>query len=940
MTIAGRLKQGNLMIASAVNERLPLITNGLIASYPFDGNDRMCCQNLLKNSSVEVTSSNEYTSVNITSVAQQYLGKTITISVDIKANKAGTISFYALGGYKVGFSVSKPIGTGYTRISATGTFSYVANDPNGDVCALSFYGTYGSGLITTVKNVKIELGSMATNWCPHITETNNVVSTNSTFMPYGVAVERGTTNLVPFPFDPMSTYYGLTALGWTYIKNPDNVKQVAKYTVGTSDGRAIRASQVVPIVVGQTYTMSAIMKHHNSNNGADFYISAAKPFPEGGTVTWNVTEGAPTIISLGDGWYKIVRSITINATERSQAVLCYGLSTYDNTPGKDYFYIYNVQFENTNYSTAYTPNTRSTGILKLPKELIQPTGSISFDFMPETFSGQDPIFSTGMDGGTDLLMQSNAAGSPSCYWRFYSSSTASVQKTGNWFPNLYTWYNVTMTWTNNGDAKLYINGVNVSTMSPCGDWYNYFLVNSPGFYLGSGIRGVTGFIFKNLYVYNRVLSDIEVQKMIGNKFHIDTTGTVITKKTVEMPNSISSDSFYFPLSLNGKDSNNNIGPSLESGLIYEKGSVWVGPAETNLAPRVSLMDIDPGVTRTSVNTPGIVPRCPVYKIDITGGPENRNVYKYITNIACAVGDIFVLRGWFKALNTPISNFHICVFATGGEIVNSYTTLGTEWQYIEGILTITNASSTTLNAFEFGLNAGSSNINCSFLTQDLVLEKVPFRTPYTFTTKADGKLKYTFSSMNIDVNNNPWTVAIFASTNNYLMQARNYATSQYARIPVFEIGDYYRANQTSLTFLHNGADANGFSTVIYDNQVSKSSPSSLTLTSNEIGQFILYALSFDGTNLNHYIIGSNGFRKSSLTKNWTNPIADIINVGSYGWSGNSGSDSTTFWNGYMRDLIVVKRALTDSELQNIFNLQMSSKPDKLQISNQLIENATL
>ena len=130
-------------------------------------------RNLFLKSKGPFKSSNEYVGISITSVVEKYLNKKITISADVKANKSGTISFYSLGGYSVGFCVDREVTTEWTRIKATGKFTL--NDEKQKWCNLSFYGNYGSGLFTEVRNVKIELGELASDWSPAPEDTDQLI---------------------------------------------------------------------------------------------------------------------------------------------------------------------------------------------------------------------------------------------------------------------------------------------------------------------------------------------------------------------------------------------------------------------------------------------------------------------------------------------------------------------------------------------------------------------------------------------------------------------------------------------------------------------------------------------------------------------------------------------------------------------------------------------
>lgn len=119
-------------------------------------------RNLMPQSNREWGSSNEYIGVTITDIVKKYVGKTMTISCDIKANKNGEIHFYSLGGYGVGFNIQYQVTTDWTRIKATGVFTF--HDKENPWCNLSVYGIYGTGLISLIRNIKIEIGNKATDY--------------------------------------------------------------------------------------------------------------------------------------------------------------------------------------------------------------------------------------------------------------------------------------------------------------------------------------------------------------------------------------------------------------------------------------------------------------------------------------------------------------------------------------------------------------------------------------------------------------------------------------------------------------------------------------------------------------------------------------------------------------------------------------------------------
>ncbi len=102
--------------------------------------------------------------------------KKITLSFDLKTDVAGPVTVYTLGGYQIYLGIAA--GDTSARIQATAEWQrftitrtiktvYNINDPNGDACRLSFYGTYGTGAIPHVKNIQFEISDVETEYVPY-----------------------------------------------------------------------------------------------------------------------------------------------------------------------------------------------------------------------------------------------------------------------------------------------------------------------------------------------------------------------------------------------------------------------------------------------------------------------------------------------------------------------------------------------------------------------------------------------------------------------------------------------------------------------------------------------------------------------------------------------------------------------------------------------------
>lgn len=126
-------------------------------------------QNLLAgDTSVERTSGYEFLAyADLAPIFNNYGLIQYTISFDIKsANIAvqNNMSVYQQNGngFRYAFFASVPVTTSYAKQSITVTPTLL--NPDIEQSMLAFYGTYGTGNNPTVKNVKVELGSVATDW--------------------------------------------------------------------------------------------------------------------------------------------------------------------------------------------------------------------------------------------------------------------------------------------------------------------------------------------------------------------------------------------------------------------------------------------------------------------------------------------------------------------------------------------------------------------------------------------------------------------------------------------------------------------------------------------------------------------------------------------------------------------------------------------------------
>jgi hypothetical protein len=158
------------------------------------------------------------------------------------------------------------------------------------------------------------------------------------------------------------------------------------------------------------------------------------------------------------------------------------------------------QIEQSTALTSFTSGTRSNGLIKYPTNVVNiPQGFISFWMYARTDSnsfggGANPIFSSGVDGCFDLLI--NSAGNN--YLRGYNSSGGNTQLN----PNIKfdKWSHVVVYWNRNVEFGIYIDGtLNMKNTSPV-DWQGYYFNSATGFYIGSGIRNNPNIVLSDLRI--------------------------------------------------------------------------------------------------------------------------------------------------------------------------------------------------------------------------------------------------------------------------------------------------------------------------------------------------------------------------------------------------------------------------------------------------------
>lgn len=123
--------------------------------------------NLLDNTAQEVTSLNEYILYRKSpELKALMLGGTFTLSFDIKVAVSGNVSIYSSNDSGISYSASVNVPEPSTWFRRSVVIRPIAHKTTPDNAngTIEFYGTYNTGRIPTVRNVKLEYGTVATGY--------------------------------------------------------------------------------------------------------------------------------------------------------------------------------------------------------------------------------------------------------------------------------------------------------------------------------------------------------------------------------------------------------------------------------------------------------------------------------------------------------------------------------------------------------------------------------------------------------------------------------------------------------------------------------------------------------------------------------------------------------------------------------------------------------
>lgn len=408
--------------------------------------------------------------------------------------------------------------------------------------------------------------------------------------------------------------------------------------------------------------------------------------------------------------------------------------------------------------------------------------------------------------------------------------------------------------------------------------------------------------FKDVSIYDVVLTDAEIKKLTSSRLNITTSGKIITSGVIERPHTPWNVK-YFPLGGDGSSEHSYIQPLQELNTTYQNGALWLGSAYTNLFTH---------------STNGIFTVSSGKAFDVITNTQNEVIYKYKYS-----GETTNYKGRDVAVTggrTYIASIEIFVskdyngtqdwFANieqtgGGGFTYDMTKKGT-WQKFTRTFTPTVDGNSRLLMYPAANNASGTQgyvLYKNFQIIDSVFER-----PFVNGTRDYQRLNYKTSDLTV----NDWQEFSMVLTANYSQAGVWRISGAWSKF-YFGVNP---SNQIVFSWVESGTQK------------------TYAIGTVPTGKWVTIGLSVkNNTFIELYLNGEQVGRFASTFQ---------LNGTATNFELNSIEPASTSYplNSWIKDFIVAPRALTAEEMSIIAKKHMSSNKNQIQVRGQILEGQTL
>lgn len=422
-------------------------------------------------------------------------------------------------------------------------------------------------------------------------------------------------------------------------------------------------------------------------------------------------------------------------------------------------------------------------------------------------------------------------------------------------------------------------------------------------------QGNYGMRVRDFTVYNRYITDDELLRLANTPFQVESDGTFKVSRLTERPPALPLDVLHIPLTEDGTDRFLRTSPYRELAVSYTADGAWVGQAASNYA-RYSISPYAPyhSLARTGEN-----------EITLVMAGDNKPVVFNINSQMALQGKTFSVSGYLTKNGEPFQ------IGTGSYRWNSYNTVNDvlylnqdeSTGYFE--MTVYHSASTT---WFFHMLTNNTKLNDVVVFRQLQIEERVYPSPYMAEMRDTSHFEYNlYRDYGLDWSKD-WTIAYWKkplgtstlnSMTGYNLDSLGCNNNSVGH------GYIWWGKTSGSDYIQGSAN--------FDPATYYKKWRFVTITKSGSNMMIKERQE-DGTVFN---------RQSSLVTSvpdhYVTPYGYDLKLG--GWDNVNGG-----CNSYYKDLIVAKRALSDVELDALYQVQQRAGKNNFFVQHRVEENRTL
>jgi hypothetical protein len=973
------LTDGTLLLSNTLDERLPAVTDGLVSHYPFDGNGGAV--DIINGAG---TTQNVESGTNILDTLVKSWrdpsnwsgGGTIEWDASEDALKFGTSAWNVLEVF-IPIDTSKhwyieailKQGTSATGIMYLGTKSYDVNKSvvPGHPGTYDYFGKAGGTVPTTwtvynneqiggvngtgrtgentttgdysswhtgTKYTKILIISnynagVGPTWLKSLKlYTNDTDTSNTVFEEDGIAVQKATNNHFASVGNPTDILdWGFTGKDCTL--STDNIAS----PVGNSPMKMVPTGpdsytntysnalwNIASAVSGETWTISCWVKTSqlnqpsDSNNDHTLVIFLMEANASGGYLT-----SSNKSFSVGTEWTKISLTRTLN--NASTANIQMRMDGRNTITTGDVIWWDGLQVVKEPFAPATVYSNQSAGQVSIPNPVKTGEYTISFKCKLLPVVGMTSSYAT-------VMCMGNYNSTNSWTIMDYNGSTFAgnmrlIRKTaadgwawGNGYFSTASNLGEFVTYTlvrNSTNYRAYQNGVYQGQIAHASTTMQDLIwVGSRN--VGSAVQSS---IIKDLSIYNRALSDTEVAKNSNSGLSIQLDTAIVG--TLQEKAFHNDETWYYPLSNDTDDINKHFTASDSTNIAHEDSSAWVGTSTQNLSYYSDTFVVGTNVntngtwlyssgTVNSTNNASPTGRYNAYNIQLHNVSwDLYRQYLGLVNGTSYTFSVYVKLGTATNFCITPNDSTAWNTLTGATVFTSADGLSTDrWTRVSVTFTANTSLKANMHLGGHSETMTQQTAGSVFLS-DHQLEAHSYRTPHirnatTPSTRSTSALEFNFnSSIGLDWNSN-WSIC-------YWKKPIATDTNTLIGYSIESLGS--NGNSVGGGYVWLGREST------FD-KLQLSVPTDFD-PNNYFEKWQHISLVKSGTTVTITTRGIKGNTNSVRTYTLSGVVSNYY-VNQYGYDFKFGWDDVNICNAFYKDLVVAKRAFTQTELDSIYSQQ--------------------